>query len=184
MYVYEFVIAGLTIVGCAGAWVVARNHELNAELQMHKITTDYKMLQPQPEPRPPPKEPTIEEKIFQQQTCALEALVERRDQLQRHILALHERLNKDLNNSARSNLTMSLERARTLDKELMHEQNLLFKMMMQQNVQTMSQEVRLDTSEKPLQPDSGGSMAPRVADFGDMRVDELHDAETSRKNSS
>ena len=184
MYVYEFVIAGLTIVSCAGAWVVARNHELNAELQMHKITTDYKMLQPQPEPRPLPKEPTIEEKLFQQQTCALEALIDRRRNLQEHILQIQERLSENLKSIDISNLTICLDRARALDKELMHEQNLLFKMMMQQNDQTMWQEVRLDTSEKPLQPDSGGSMAPRVADFGDMRVDELHDAETSRKNSS
>ena len=44
----EALILGTSLLGCVGCWTAVARHRISAELQKHKITTDYESIKPVP----------------------------------------------------------------------------------------------------------------------------------------
>lgn len=162
MFVAEFIVTGLTVLGCACAWVAGRNHKLNVELQKHKITTDYESIKPLPEPSPPKPVPSPDQ-------LALDALLFRRNELEVNITQLRLKSCEYSNYGAdkkyellREDAAKALADAREEQQEIAIEQENLLNSMREAN------EARLDSSRKSIRIDT--KRADEVKEFEETLI--------------
>lgn len=174
--IVEFLIMGSSLLGCVGCWAAVAKHRISAELQKHKINIDLQMVNPPPEPRPAP---VVEPPSPTQQS--LTELLTRRRTLEANISKLREQAcsfnqyDEKKYAAYRADTLKALEDARTEQQELVLEQTGLLEMM---------QGTDDDPAKKSLRVDTGGPVAERVDDPGDVHDVELHDEEASRESAA
>ena len=168
----EALILGTSLLGCVGCWTAVARHRISAELQKHKITTDYESIKPVPEP--PRPEPTPAQQ-------ALTALLARRKNLEDHVTSLRSRVADNSHQSYkdyRADAIKVLEDARTEQQELVLEETGLLEMM------HGVKDGKVDSASKSIRVDTGGPVAERVDDSGELHAAELHDEETGRESTA
>jgi len=125
--IVETLIAGSTLIGFAICWAVVQKHRITAEMQKHKLNHDLEVLKPTPEPKPEPTPPSPAQQ-------SLTALLERRENLERHINDIRKRV-ADYTEARfaqyRADSLQALEDARQEQQELVLEQTGLLEMMHQ-----------------------------------------------------
>lgn len=140
--IVEALIAGASLVGCAGGWFAVQKHRITAEMQKHKLNHDLEVLRPTPTPKgETPPCPAQQ---------SLTALLERRERLENHITELRKRV-CDYSEARfaqyRLDSLKALEDAREEQKELVLEETGLLEMMQEAGEKDHKRVAELDLSE-------------------------------------
>ena len=196
--IVETLIMGASMVGCMGCWAAVQKHRITMEVEKHKLNNEA--LKPPPE-KPEPlslEQQTFDVKRLREQQAidarlkAEQQVFDAKKQALDHVLSRRRTLENKIDETRvrvtgyadkqyaqyRTDALEALEDARKEQMELVAQQAELLALIGDDDESSM------DTTSKPIRVDTGGPVAGRVDDPGDVHDVELHDEEASRESAA
>lgn len=183
----EVLVLGASVVGCVSCWTAAQKHRLTTELQKHKLNHDLEVLRPvEPKMPLPPKKGTDAATAGPDRVAETTGRPRGKHHLTSGAIVYVQSVQRGKQyEQLRTDALRALEDAREEQAELIIDlEKLLNSMRGELDEEGTHASLELDAAKKPVQLDSGGLVAQRVADPCELHDAELHEQETSRKGAA